>query len=78
MTIFQLRPHNTEELIKSQIDIASCDGIIFETIHYRKNGTSLWVEVSSINIGDSEKVLLSMIRDISLRKEKEIQFSYQL
>ena len=55
-----------------QMEKASNNGLLFETMHLRKNGTSFPVEVSSraVTIG-TEKVLLSVVRDISERKQAE-------
>jgi PAS domain S-box-containing protein len=47
-------------------------GITFESIHYRKDGTSFPVEVSSQStIIEGKTILLSIIRDITERKEAE-------
>ncbi|MDP4087312.1 MAG: PAS domain S-box protein, partial [Bacillota bacterium] len=48
------------------------DSIFLETIHYRKDGTTFPVEVSSegADIG-GERVLISIIRDITERKQNE-------
>ena len=75
MTIFQIRGLSNDSTIKLQMDEASIGGIIFETKHYRKDGSYFWVEVSSINIGSAEVVLLSRIRDITERKKTEDQLT---
>ena len=70
MTIFDLR----QEKVKGQaaMEVANRQGIFFETTHYRKDGTGFPVEVSSQGADISGKrVLLSIIRDISKRKEVE-------
>ncbi len=51
---------------------------IFETIHKRKDGTPLPVEVSSQStVLNEKKVFLYIIRDVSERKQVEEAFSYQ-
>ncbi|MHB1406196.1 MAG: putative bifunctional diguanylate cyclase/phosphodiesterase [Desulfitobacteriaceae bacterium] len=51
---------------------------IFETIHKRKDGTPLPVEVSSQStVLNAKKVFLYIIRDVSERKQVEEAFSYQ-
>lgn len=72
MNIFELRRAERATHILEQMEIADQYGILFETIHYRKNGTSLHVEVSSKGaFFDNRRVLLSIIRDISDRKRVE-------
>lgn len=57
---------------KEQTQEAKKLGVFFEAIHYRKDGSSFPVEVSSqgTRIGNKE-ILLSIIRDISERREAE-------
>ncbi|MCX7921988.1 MAG: MEKHLA domain-containing protein [Clostridia bacterium] len=70
LSIYDLRKNKVET--GKQIEIANDSGIFFETIHYRKDGRSLPVEVNSQGavIGD-KKVLVSIIRDITERKHAE-------
>lgn len=70
MTIRDLRATRTEGLVQSQMQVANKEGILFETVHRCKDGTDFPVEVSSQSMGD-EKVLLSIIRDITLRKQAQ-------
>jgi PAS domain-containing protein len=51
---------------------AATDGILFETVHRRGDGTTFPVEVSSraTTLGE-EVVLLSIVRDITARKQAE-------
>ncbi|MDW7675115.1 MAG: PAS domain S-box protein, partial [Bacillota bacterium] len=69
LTIFELRK---DDNIKNQMSVADLEGVFFEAIHFRKDGTSFPVEVSSqgTKLG-GERVLLSIIRDISDRKRAE-------
>ncbi|MBP2646221.1 MAG: arcB1 [Firmicutes bacterium] len=75
LTIFDLCGRGNETAVKRQMKKAK-GGIIFETVHYRKDGTSFPVEVSSQGtvIGGKE-VLVSIIRNIFERKiaEKELK-----
>ncbi|WP_371375404.1 putative bifunctional diguanylate cyclase/phosphodiesterase [Sporomusa aerivorans] len=77
MTISDLRIQSTNKQIAMQMELAEKQGILFETIHRCKDGGILPVEVSSQGtyIGD-ERVLLSIIRDISERKRAEQQMKY--
>ncbi len=69
--IFNIREHN-EDTTRQMLE-ADQTGIVFETIHKRKDGSSFPVDVSSqgIKIGD-ESILVSIIRDITERKQTEI------
>jgi diguanylate cyclase (GGDEF)-like protein/PAS domain S-box-containing protein len=71
-TIFDLRAPNTLSEITPQMAAADSSGILFETFHRRKDGTIFPVEVNSqsSNIGN-EKVLLSIVRDITDRSRVE-------
>ncbi len=77
MTVFDLRNSNSSTNIIEQMDLADKDGIIFDTVHYLKNGTPINVEVSSQGtyLGD-KRVLLSIVRDITDRKKKEDENRY--
>ncbi|MDA8216486.1 MAG: PAS domain S-box protein [Dehalococcoidales bacterium] len=72
LTIRDLRAPATNGLIGEQMAQAEAGGVTFETIHRRKDGTTFPAEVSSqgASIG-GERVLLSIIRDISERKRAE-------
>lgn len=66
MTIFDLRQISHSSILMDQIHKADQEGIRFETIHYKKDGTSINVEVS-IKGSDYNggRVLLSIIRNIT-------------
>lgn len=70
LKIDALRDAQTQALIAEQMKQADAQGILFETIHRRKDGTLFPVEVSAkgSTIGN-ERVILSIIRDITLRKQ---------
>lgn len=72
LKINNLRAPQTQDLIAQQIEQADTQGILFETIHCRKDGSFFPVEVSaqSLGIGD-KKIILSIIRDITERKQAE-------
>jgi PAS domain S-box-containing protein len=72
LTIQDLRAENTQALTASQKTQAYAQGILFETIHLRKDGTAFPVEVSSqgATIG-GVRTLISVVRDISERRQSE-------
>ena len=72
MTIYDLRDTATVPLVPLQMAQADTQGIRFETVHRRKDGDTFPVEVSSVGADIyGERVLLSIIRDISDRKRTE-------
>jgi PAS domain S-box-containing protein len=72
LAIHDLRALHTQGLTADQMAEAAAHGILFETVHRRKDGTTFPVEVSSRGaaIGDRH-VLISMVRDITKRREAE-------
>lgn len=76
MNISDLR-HSNKSYIIEQMEAADKGGIIFETVHYLKDGTLINVEVSSQGtfLGDN-RVLLSIVRDITDRKKREAENRY--
>ena len=74
MHIFDLRHSNTSSLVIEQMALADKEGIIFETVHYLKDGTPIHVEVSSQGTYlRNKRVLLSIVRDIRQRKLSELK-----
>jgi|GEM_PF-1201933 len=74
MTIFDLRRIEKTTEIMAQITRAHQAGILFETSHYRKDGTSVQVEVSSQgNLLGKTKGLLSIVRDVTERKKAQAE-----
>jgi len=72
LSVQDLRAYDSQALIESQLKEADLNGILFETLHKRKDGSVFPVEVSSrgADIGNS-RVIISIIRDISDRKNAE-------
>ncbi len=77
MPIAGLRAPETRAQIQAQLEqvrtlAGENQGLIFETLHRRKDGSTFPVEVHSLGVSiDGEKVSLSIIRDISQRKAAE-------
>lgn len=71
-TISDLREPATLNVLPEQMQQADADGILFETRHCRSDGSIFPVEVSSrgADVG-GERLLLSIIRDITERKQAE-------
>ncbi len=74
LSISDLRGANSNKLTAEQMAQANDRGILFETIHRRKDGSSFPVEVSSqgATIG-GVRTLVSIVRDITDRKQAEEQ-----
>ncbi|QOX77490.1 PAS domain S-box protein [Trichlorobacter lovleyi] len=74
MTICDLRIPDCAASASAQMDEADKRGILFETIHRTKAGRAFPVEVSScgVDVGD-DRILLSLVREISKRKEDEAE-----
>lgn len=70
MTVYQLRADPTD--VRLQMAAADMAGVLFETIHRRKDGSVLNVEINSrgVTIGN-RRLLVSVIRDITERKRHE-------
>lgn len=70
--VYELRADSTMRLTVEQMATADARGILFETVHRRCNGEDFPVEVSSRGADlDGERVLISLIRDITERKRTE-------
>jgi PAS domain S-box-containing protein len=72
MKIADLRASESLTELPQQLEQANLNGILFETVHRRKDGTTFDAEVSAVgaDIGD-ERFLLSIVRDITERKQVE-------
>jgi PAS domain S-box-containing protein/putative nucleotidyltransferase with HDIG domain len=64
-------------VVAEQVREAAKGGVLFETVHLRKDGSAFPVEVSSRGIAtlDGETLLLSVIRDITYRKQTEAELA---
>jgi|GEM_PF-712087 len=72
LNIAELRDPPTRSSIADEMAQANSTGILFETIHRRRNGQAFPVEVSSLSaVFGNERVFLSIIRDITERKRAE-------
>lgn len=72
-TIFDLRVDDPAP-VATQMAHARSQGLLFETLHRRRDGSSFPVEVSSRGLvvdGEPRELLLSVIRDITVRKQLE-------
>jgi PAS domain S-box-containing protein len=72
MGIRDLRAPGTLEMVAGQMADADDKGVLFETLHRRRDGRTFPVEVSSqgATVG-GERALVSVIRDITERKAAE-------
>ncbi|MGB8983110.1 MAG: PAS domain S-box protein, partial [Anaerolineales bacterium] len=72
LTIWDLRAIGAQSLTAEQMAQADADGILFETIHRRRDGTTFPVEVSSRGAAiGGIRTLISIVRDITERKRAE-------
>ncbi len=71
-TVHDLRAPGTQDATLGQMARADTRGILFETVHQRKDGSTFPVEVSSqgATIGEI-RTLVSVIRDITERQQAE-------
>ncbi|MEG6523235.1 hybrid sensor histidine kinase/response regulator [Desulfotomaculum sp. 1211_IL3151] len=77
-SIFELRVES-RDVVVGQLKEAQQQGVVFEAMHRRKDGSTLTVEVSSHGVViNGETFLFSIIRDITERKQaEEILKKYQ-
>jgi len=72
LTIFDLRPDEPKAKIIKEMAEANKRGIRFKTWHRRKDGSKIYVDISSKGINyNNQSLLVSVIRDISEQKEFE-------
>lgn len=65
----QLRAPETLSRLDAELDRAEAAPLIFETVHRRKDGTTFPVEVAAQGVViDGERLMVSIIRDISERR----------
>ena len=76
LTIHDLRAADTKNLTADQMAQADAQGILFDTVHRRKDGSTFPVEVSSQGATiDGTRTLISIIRDISQRRNAEAKIT---
>lgn len=64
--ISQLRGTSTVPLVSTQMELASVQGIVFETVHKRKDNSTFPVKVYTQSLSiDGKPALLSVLRDAS-------------
>lgn len=70
MSVVDLRTPETVSHIREQMDRAFEEGLLFETVHRRKDGSTFPVEVSSRGATiEGQRVLASIVRDITERRK---------
>jgi PAS domain S-box-containing protein len=72
LTVHALRAPGTQPWTVNQMAEADASGVLFETVHRRKDGSTFPVEVSSQGSTlHGERTLISIVRDITARKQAE-------
>ncbi|MCE5200181.1 PAS domain S-box protein, partial [bacterium] len=72
INISDIRAPETSDQLLGQMETADREGILFETFHRRRDGSVFPVEVSSRgSVIGGQRVLLSIIRDITDRRQTE-------
>lgn len=75
LRIHDLRARNESDAVDRQLAHASSKGLLFETIHFRRDGTALPVEVNAQKVTlEGEHFILSIVRDMTERKQAEARF----
>ena len=79
LSIYALRAEQVRKSIAEDMARADSTGILFETVHQRKDGSTFPVEVSSRGATlDGTRVLISVIRDVTERKRAEAELAERL
>lgn len=69
MRILELRCPNNQEICIKKMEKINSEGIFFETIHYRKDGSAIDVEINSHgSLLEGKPVQLCIVRDITARR----------
>lgn len=77
MKIQQIRDSSTLEAFEEQMQISAARGVVFESIHVKKDGTTFPVEVSSRTLDiHGELIRFHIVRDITDRKKAEEKLKY--
>lgn len=77
MNIMHIRHSSTFKSFEMEMAASDKNGIVFECIHVKKDGTSIPVEVSAkTTLVDNEHIRIHIVRDITERKvsEEKIKF----
>lgn len=70
LRVFDLRKFDSRALVESQMREAKDSSIQFETVHKRKDGSAIPVEVCSTGVNfRGRRILMSIVRDISAKQE---------
>jgi PAS domain S-box-containing protein len=78
ITIRGLRAQDTQSLTADQMAQADTKGILFATVHRRKDGSTFPVEVSSQGATiNGVRTLISIVRDITERRQAEEKLARQ-
>jgi len=74
LTVNELRAPQARAALPEQLADADIKGVLFETVHRRRDGSCFPVEVSSqgATVGET-RMLVSVVRDISERKRGELE-----
>lgn len=77
MKVQDLRDPSTMKEFKNQMEISALNGILFEAIHVRRDGTKFPVEVSSRTLDiNGELIRFHMVRDITERNKAQEKIRY--
>lgn len=77
LRIQEIRYPSTLDAFAGQMACADAGGIVFESIHVRRDGTSFPVEVSARSTETRDgRLRIHIIRDITERKEQEAKIAY--
>jgi PAS domain S-box-containing protein len=72
LRVGDLRAPGSERLTEQQMAIADAQGVRFEAVHRRKDGSTFPVEVSSVGATlNGARTLMSVVRDITVRARAE-------
>lgn len=72
LSVHKLRPHEAPETESSQIEQAKRQGVLFEAVHVRKDGSTVPVEVNSTHFASAgTDFVICVVRDITERKRAE-------
>lgn len=77
LKISDLRHHSTLDTFQHEMKIADENGVLFESLHVKKDGTIFPVEVSvKGTVIDNKRIRMHVIRDITERKKSEERILY--